>query len=163
MSDCLIHLGVAHSLALWILNFLQNQKQVVKIYNNFSRSLAISTGAPQGCVMSPLLFSLYTNHFTSQHSSVKTFKFADDTTITAYREDIALMTSWCLNNNLHLNVSKKREMIIDFRKGPIDIEPLAINGQEVEQVVSFKFLGTTISSSLKWTDNTTAIIGKAHQ
>ncbi|KAF7650512.1 hypothetical protein LDENG_00125020, partial [Lucifuga dentata] len=111
----------------WILNFLQNQKQVVKIYNNFSRSLTISTGAPQGCVLSPLLYSCTLNHFTSQHSSVKTFKFADDTTLlglisnndeTAYREDVTLMTSWCLNNNLHFNVSKMREMIIDFRKGP---------------------------------------------
>ncbi|KAF7660098.1 hypothetical protein LDENG_00288340, partial [Lucifuga dentata] len=95
LRDKLEFTGVTHSLVLWILNFLQNRKQVVKIYNNFSRSLTISTGAPQGCVLSPLLYSLYTNHFTSQHSSVKTFKFTDDPTLvglisnnneTAYRE-----------------------------------------------------------------------------
>ncbi|KAM3877720.1 protein CFAP20DC [Diretmus argenteus] len=35
-----------------------------------------------GCVLSPWLFSLYTNHLTSHHSSVSISKYADDTTIT---------------------------------------------------------------------------------
>ena len=41
--------------------------------------------------------------------------------------------------------------------------PLYINGEVVERVDSFTFLGTTISSSLKWEDNITNITKKAHQ
>ncbi|KAK0133040.1 hypothetical protein N1851_031599 [Merluccius polli] len=37
--------------------------------------------SPQSCVLSPLLFSLYTNSCTSSHQSVKLLKFADDTTL----------------------------------------------------------------------------------
>ncbi|KAF7651852.1 hypothetical protein LDENG_00104620 [Lucifuga dentata] len=39
-------------------------------------------------------------------------------------------------------------MTVDFRKGPIDIEPLAINGQEVEQVEAFERTSTSSSTSL---------------
>ncbi|KAI3355125.1 hypothetical protein L3Q82_017989 [Scortum barcoo] len=51
-------------------------------------------------------------------------KFADDTTVigliagdyeTAYREEVRALTSWCQDNNLHLNIGKTKELIVDFR------------------------------------------------
>ena len=53
----------------------------MKVNSLTSHSLTLSTGAHQGCVLSPWLFSLYTTHFTSKGSSVKTIKYTDDTTI----------------------------------------------------------------------------------
>ncbi len=47
----------------------------------------ISTGAPQGCVLSPLLFSLYTSGCTSKDTSAKLLKFADDTTLIGLIQD----------------------------------------------------------------------------
>ncbi len=38
-------------------------------------------GAPQGCVLSPLLYSVYTNDCVSHCNSVQIFKFADDTSL----------------------------------------------------------------------------------
>ena len=55
-------------------------------------------------------------------------------------------------------------MIIDFRKKiPTPLSPLYINGEVVERVTSFKFLGTTIHDSLSWELNTSLIISKSHQ
>ena len=54
-------------------------------------------------------------------------------------------------------------MIIDFRRGEAVHSPLFINGQQVERVSSFKFLGTTICDDLKWEENTGHISSKAHQ
>ena len=52
--------GVPQSMCLWILDFLLNRPQVVKIGGNLSSSLILSTGAAQGCVLSPMLYSLFT-------------------------------------------------------------------------------------------------------
>ena len=41
--------------------------------------------------------------------------------------------------------------------------PIHINGETVERVSSFKFLGIHISENLSWTINTTAIVKKAQQ
>ncbi len=74
-------LGLNRSLCSWMLDFLTCRSQVVRMGNNTSSPLILNTGAPQGCVLSPLLYSLYTNDCTATHSSNVIVKFADDTTV----------------------------------------------------------------------------------
>ncbi len=82
-----------------------------------SNSIALNIGAPQGCVLSPLLYSLYTHDCMSSHSSTSIVKFADDTVVlglisnndeTAYLDEVERLTSWCQDNRLSLNVSVTR-------------------------------------------------------
>ncbi|KAK3548154.1 hypothetical protein QTP70_004853 [Hemibagrus guttatus] len=117
---------------------------------------------PQCCVLSPLLFSLYTNGCTSGHQSVKLLKFADDTTLiglifdgdeSAYRGEMDHLVSWCSRNNLELNSLKTVEMIVDFRKDPAPLPPVIVCDSPVTSVESFCFLGTTITKELKWEQN----------
>ncbi len=68
-------LGLNRSLCSWILDFLTGRSQVVRMGNNTSSPLTLNTGAPQGCVLSPLLYSLYTHDWTTTHSSNVIVKF----------------------------------------------------------------------------------------
>ena len=70
--------------------------QVVRVGSNTSGMLILNTGAPQGCVLSPLLYSLFTHDCMSRHDSNTIIKFAEHTTVvglianndeTAYREE----------------------------------------------------------------------------
>jgi hypothetical protein len=54
-------LGLNISLCNWILDILTGRFQVVRVGNNMSPMLILNTGAPQGCVLSPLLYSLLTH------------------------------------------------------------------------------------------------------
>ena len=82
----------------------------------------------------------------------------------AYKEEMVGLVAWDEMNNLTLNVKKTREMIIDFRRSkPDHYTPLTINGEVVERVAEFKFLGVIISDSLSWNSNTISVIGKAQQ
>lgn len=58
---------------------------------------------------------------------------------------------------------KRKKWCLIFRKKKTPLVPLTIAGEVVEEVKSFKFLGTTISSDLKWDENFSSAIKKAHQ
>ncbi len=68
-------LGLNRSLCSWILDFLTGRSQVVRMGNNTSSPLILNTGAPQGCVLSPLLYSQNTHDCTATHSSNVIVKF----------------------------------------------------------------------------------------
>jgi acetylglutamate kinase len=65
-----------------------------------------------------------------------------DNNETAYREKVRDLAMWCEDNNLSLNMIKKKEMIVDYRKrGPSTL--ILIDGAVVEQVERFLFTSPT--------------------
>ncbi len=56
----------------WINSFLTGRQQLVRLGKYTSSTHTISTGAPQGCVLYPLFFSLYTNGLHIQRSLCQT-------------------------------------------------------------------------------------------
>ena len=77
---------------------------MVRVGSNTSATLILNTGAPQGCVLSPLLYSLFTHDCKAKHDSNTIIKFADNTTVvglitdndeTAYREEVRELSGWC--------------------------------------------------------------------
>ncbi|XP_078793907.1 uncharacterized protein LOC144987939 [Oryzias latipes] len=112
---------------------------------------------------------LYTADCRPAHTSNTIVKLTVDTTVvglisgddeTAHRDKVLKLSRWCQANNLILNTTKTKEIILDFRKNRVDPPPLHINGNCVERVHSFTLLGTTISADLTGSNNT---IRKAQQ
>ncbi|KAK3572187.1 hypothetical protein QTP86_024858 [Hemibagrus guttatus] len=131
------------SFCKWILDFLTGRPQSVRIGNSFSSTTTLSIGAPQGCVLSPLLFTLLIHDCAAMHSSNHIVKFADDTTVPG--------------------VDNTKEMVVDFRRAQSDHSPLFIDGSPVEIVKRTKFLGVHLAENLTWSLNTTSISKKAQQ
>ena len=145
---------------------------MVRVGNNTSATLILNTGAPQGCVLSPVLYSLFTHDCMAKHDSNTIIKFADDTTViglipdndeTTYSEEVRDMAVWYQDNNLSLNMIKTKEMIVDYRKRRTEHAPILIDGAAVEQVENFKFLGVHITNKLTWSKHTKRVVKQAQQ
>ena len=94
-------MNVNSHLALWIHEFLMCRPQYVKFLNACSNTLITNTGAPQGCVLSPSLFTLYTSDCKRRYDNCKLIKYADDTALVSlsinndilYRDEVTNFTN----------------------------------------------------------------------
>ena len=160
----LIDMGVNSYLILWLHSFLTERTQKVFYQGNVSTELSTNTGAPQGRVLSPILFTLYTSDCRSWNKTCSLLKYADDTVLCGllqdneqheYFDECEKLVKYCDEQNLVLNIKKTKELIIDFRKShnTTRIQPLIINNQQIETVSHYKYLGTTIDNKLNWSKN----------
>ncbi|KAK3568858.1 hypothetical protein QTP86_018498, partial [Hemibagrus guttatus] len=151
LRDKLFQLNVPDSMCSWITDFLTDRRQFVRLGTHVSDLQHISTGSPQGCVLSPLLFSLYTNGCTSGHQSVKLLKFADDTTL------IGLISDG--------DESAYRDSGDDsgLQEGPSPPPPVILCDSPLTSAESISFLDTTITKELKWEQNIRSLTKKAQQ
>lgn len=163
--------NLPHQLCLLIFNFLTERKQWALVNGAMSNVLIFNTGSPQECVLSPLLFIIYTDSRRSAREDSYLVKFSDDTALLSLLEGpgssnsstLSAFVSWCDNNGLDLNVSKTKELIVNFSKNQSKHAINLIHGMEVEIVESYKYLGTVFDSQLKFDINTEVIAKKGQQ
>ncbi len=119
------NLGLTTTLCSWILDFLIDRPQNVRVGDYIYFTLTLNTGVPQGCVLSSALFTLFTHDCTPIYSSNYVVKFADDTTVvgllsanneTHYNEEVQHLVKLCSDNDLVLNTTKTKEIIVDYRR-----------------------------------------------
>lgn len=134
-----------------------------------SDTVLSSTGAPQGTVLSPFLFTLYTSDFQFLSETCHLQKFLDDSAIVGcvceekeeeYRGVVDSFVEWCETNHLHLNTTKTKELVVDFRRRKSAPTPISINGVTVEVVQDYKYLGVHLDNKLDWAKNTETVYKK---
>ena len=161
----------------WFRNYLTGRKQFVNFNGVKSHTCTLSYGVPQGSVLGPLLFIIYTNDFQNCLLNTKCIMFADDTTIygtgsdieTLYsnmNDDLDCLDAWFKANKLSLNVGKTRYILFNNNRkentDEEDTEPLTlqINRLIIEKTTSMKFLGLIIDEKLNWSEHIKNTINK---
>ncbi|KAK3554501.1 hypothetical protein QTP70_024406, partial [Hemibagrus guttatus] len=82
----------------------------------------------------------------------------------AYLEEIRNLENWCQRSNLLLNVSKTKELIVDFStKQKRNNQTPVINESAVERVYSFRYLSVHITQDLSWSCHINTVVKKARQ
>ena len=170
----LMDMDVNPVIVRWLCSFLTDRPQRIMVKSSsateMSAEVRTNTGAPQGCVLSPALFTLYTSDCRCTSNDTLQVKFFDDASLTglistsedSYCCAVEKLVGWCRDNHL-LSVSKTKVIVVDFRKHPPDPCPLVINDEEVKIVGEYKYLGSIIDSKLNWSPNDLALLKKSNQ
>ena len=154
--------GIAND---WFKSYLENRKLRCKLNNEqqvvYSNEYLVEYGAPQGSVLGPLLFLLFTNDLYQHLDHCGSILFADDTTIYmshhnlnyinfCLEHDLKKISDWFKANSLTLNLAKTVSMLFKNKKSPGRIETIKIDQTNIPLVHETKFLGIWLDEGLTW-------------
>ena len=159
--------GVKGQLYEWIANYLSNRYQQVRYNDCISDELKIEEGVPQGSKLGPLLFLLFVNDLPGILKGSLVHMFADDTLIYGRGEDsntviqnlnmdLARVSEWLSANKLCLNVKKTKSMVFGSKKVREKVKESGLrvnNGERIEWVDNFKYLGVIVDEKLKFEEH----------
>ena len=142
--------------------FLSSRKQRVSVDGKFSQLKPVVSGVPQGSVLGPLLFILFTADMWNNLEN-KIISYADDTTLYAeinspsdrslvaesLNRDLSNIQSWCSTWGMKLNPSKTHSIIVSRSRTPLPLHPpLLLCGVVLEVSNSLELLGVTLDNKL---------------
>ncbi len=170
--DCVDHeillkklekMNMSSSVINWFKSYLSERSQSVNIGGTISKVLSVNTGVPQGSILGPLLFIVYTSDLPFCIApNCNLFMYADDSTLTCSSSNINIIESslntaltsfhnWCVRNKLALNATKTKCMLIGTRQKISNVNlNVCIAGSRIENVKSYKCLGVIIDEALSW-------------
>ena len=156
----------------WIDSFLCFRKQRVVVNGVKSDWAPVLSGVPQGTVLGLLLFSMYINDISSDIES-EIRLFADD--CVCYREikdeedtiklqrDIGRLGSWARKWGMRFQPVKCNMMQLTRKRIKKINASYTLEGTDLENVESIKYLGVTITSDLRWNTHVSNVCTKANR
>jgi hypothetical protein len=161
--------GLSGTVLNWITSYLEGRTQAVLFKGSTSTPKQVHQGVPQGSVLGPVLFSLYTSQICDilYHHGVKFHLYADDTQIylnfgmkvpssaskarESIQECVAEIQSWMTANLLKLNGDKTELLVLTTpRLRPtLEISSIQIRDCTIPSSPSVRNLGCMFDHAAK--------------
>lgn len=177
------HYGFSDDTCRWFKTYLSNREQAVVTEDKdgemrFSSVKTVERGVPQGSLLSPILFSIFTADLPKYIQSCKFHFYADDIqlyfsfegkntkdAIAHINNDLKNIYTWSERNSLILNPQKSQVLVLGT-KYQIKLvkecpEKIKINGVVLEQVTSARNLGLILDGELKYAEHVSGKIKTA--
>ena len=142
-----------------IRNLYWNQSAEIKIGNEKSKKVEVQRGVRQGCVLSPDLFSLYSEKIMEEikdiegimigGENINNLRYADDTVLIATTKEnlqklVDKLNEACNRKGMRININKTEVMVATKKKETVKAE-ITLERKILKQVNNFKYLGSIIT------------------
>lgn len=170
------HFSFSSQSAKLIHSYLVGRQQSVVVNGRMSKFLPMAHGVPQGSILGPVLFSLYVNELPNVVKYCSVHMYADDVQLfikspldsielaaVKMNDDLQNILTWAQANNLHLNPSKSKSLVI--YRYPVDLTAfpsMKLGQSNIEYVDSARNLGLTFNRTLSWDDHINLATGKVY-
>ena len=167
--------GIIGNALEWFRSYLFNRHQVVKVNSHESTSRELRCGVPQGSVLGPILFLLYTSPLGDvlRYHSVKFHLYADDTQIYLTFESspdssemakvmmeacVRDIDAWMTVNMLKMNRDKTELLVLNGRHRPLPpLTTISVCDEEINRSAKVRNIGVIYDSSMSMENHIMAI------
>jgi len=173
----LIEIGIGPQVITWMKSYLTNREQLVKFKNIQSDKETVTSGVPQGSILGPVLFIIFTNNLAAHLHNYHISSYADDTQILIsasspkemkekIEEVMKIAQEWYTQHSLLNNLAKTEIMIVTSKHNQKKYKDIKYtineNGQtsSIERTENMKILGVWIDENLTWNKQISTMKGK---
>ena len=147
----------------WFRSFLSGRTQRVRIGGALSAPLVLESGVPQGGILSPIIFTIYTADMEDWLKESTLTNFADDTTTVSkgkeaaqikmnLEDDARNVLSFMASNGLVANKAKTEFLVLNQKdKTSTILSTITVGDQIINRTNDTKLLGVYIEESQEWT------------
>ena len=167
--------GVKGNVLKWFRSYIQDRKQFVMINGIKSKVKELRYGVPQGSVLGPILYLLYTSPIGNiiRRHGLNYHLYADDTqlyisfkstpaeqagSITRIEACVSEIDSWMVSNKLKLNRGKTELLVLSARhRPPPSIEYIDVSGERIKPTSSARNIGVIFDEHMSLDKHVTNI------
>ena len=165
-------MGIEGTLLNLLNNYLCNRQSRVVMDGSKSKWYHLTAGVPQGSILGPLLFLIYTNDLVD-NLECDIHLYADDAVLmTHYKEnkeesfqkmnrDLQRLNEWATKWFMSFNPTKTKYMVVTATETPNP--DLQLDGINIEKVRSYSQLGLILNEKMNWDAHIDNIISKANK
>lgn len=170
----LINLKFPPHLIFLIKSYLTQRTFHVNRKNSNSATHNILAGVPQGSVIGPVLFNIFTSDFPTNHPFTIIALYADDAAILSQSRNpnqariylqraLDTIADWYKEWRIAINVEKTQAIIFTSNRQLINPPLLILENKPIPYSKSVKYLGLTIDQHLTWQTHIKDVRNKANQ
>ena len=173
LLDKLKEMNLHHNIVTWISSYLEGREQRTLANNTYSSFLAVKQGVPQGSVLGPLLYVIYSNDIVEKIKNSGFAFYADDTVLYSKKKsldqagidiqkDLDGLTDWYTTNKIYINTSKTKAMFFGSKAklASYTLPTFYINNNEVQRTKSYTYLGIKLDEQLSMDTHANSVIQK---
>ena len=168
----LLHTNISGTINKLIANYIKGRKSYTTYRNHTSSQRQIKTGVPQGGVLSPTLFNIYTTDIPPSRAPVQVMVYADDITIISTHTS-ASAANKCIQPYLHTGFAWTQQNNITLNPHKTTCTPdsaeytsnqdLKVNNTALHMATHPKVLGLTLDPKLTYSTHFNNISVQAHK
>ena len=168
------NMNINKTLWLWIMSFLSERTQQVKLLGLFSSIKRCTADVPQRSVISPVLYNIFIGEIeiaipddlrervcVCKYCTV--YERVQANAESSMQRVLDNLQSLAVSNSMHLYSKKTKDMWILFSKSACVPNPLRIDSKIIERVPVFKLLGVWHQNDLRWNHHFMGTMQKANK
>ena len=152
-------------------SYLEGRVQRTLVNNTYSDWLPVHQGVPQGSVLGPLLYIMYSNDIAQKIENSGFAFYADDTVLYSKKksitqagcdlqEDLDNLSAWCSENEIFINPNKTKSMFFGNKAKieSLELPSLRIGNTLIERTKTYTYLGIKLDEQLSLETHANLII-----